>query len=92
MHCRIIEGPSEPFPAAQNSRRNPCPRKIIHNFLAAITAELDRNERLREVPKQQLIRGLTSVKKPCFIEYFALFRLFVRARTVLPFSRAFTDC
>ena len=91
-HRGNIEGVSAASLGAQNSSRNPCPRKIIHNLLVTITAELDRDEHLREVLKQPFIRGLTSVKTPCFIAFLALFRFFVRARTVYPFFRAFTDC
>lgn len=91
-HRGNIEGVSAASLGAQNSPRNPCPRKIIHNLLVTITADLDRDEHLREVLKRPFIRRLTSVKTPCFIMFLALFRFFVRARTVSPFFRAFTDC
>jgi hypothetical protein len=91
-HRGIIEGLSAASQGAQNSRPNRCPRKIIHSLLVTFTAELDRKERLRTVPKRRFIRGLTSVKTLYFTAFLALFRLFVRARTVLPFFRAFTDC
>ena len=86
----------KPRPAASarawKVRRKSRPGKIIHNYFGTTTDHLDRSEPLREGLKAGFIRRLTSSKQPHFIGFWRCFRIFVRARTVLPFSPAFTDC
>jgi len=66
--------------------------KNIHNFFAAYTQHLDTAQPLKQALKAAFFRRLMNEKSPCFIDFFEQIAVFVRARTVWPISRAFTDC
>ena len=89
---RMNEGLSEATAKAPEGHRRPCRQKIIHNFFGSGKAHLDRMTPPPDGPERQVVRRLTTAETPGFIAFLRRFQEFVRARTVRPFSRAFTDC